>query len=497
MPRLGPFVVRNDTGHAVDDVHVVFAGTGGVLAGATLVSTPVPGEIAAGGNSVDIKWSQLVQQMQEASFTVDSDFPNIEMVQVTWSRGGEPIPSAGGSRTRMAVINTDRQVSDFSVEILRRSLRAGGLGPSLADSRAIEIGRALAASGVNPVPTDAIRFSVGEFNTTDEPDLLRLGNVIRSGRFSPGIVSVFPGPVTTGGFPADPSLSGMLFNIVDSLTDMSALQEEADVTPLRQLLLSAAEVGRGSIGDLADIGDFEQTQLLGQLVATLSAGGRVSDDPERFLLWRDQLVNVLQAFIDLTNQRLWDPFAPAALQSFAGGLANLALAPLLRQGDFAWQAGVLNGLCRLRRDFGITILDTAVFAAWLDGLRHDCPPCTDDCPYEAATLYKTGTLSNPHNCVIKDQRIIKVPFLHIWIRTCDWDAKVLYRRVFQCRKVGGSPLSICCWSIYEWERNETWKYRQQIVNLSSTVPNNWEDEVTDYRFGDKSIAPPPDAKKVY
>src|SRR3954451_4582977 len=103
-------------------------------------------------------------------------------------------------------------------------------------------------------------------------------------------------------------------------------------------------------------------------------------------------------------------------------------------------------------------------------------PCHDDCSVAVVTLYMTGKLSNPHDCKIKDNRIKKVPLVHVWVRTCKWDADVHYKRVYQCRKRWFDPVgaTMCCWTIYEWDRRETWTYSQQKVTFSGTVPTDWD-----------------------
>jgi hypothetical protein len=85
MPQLGPFCFSNTTGKRVNDLHVIFAGTGGTLRGAKITAGP-KGRIRASTNQVDIVWKNPIGAGATVCFTVTCRFRAVLVYDAFWTR---------------------------------------------------------------------------------------------------------------------------------------------------------------------------------------------------------------------------------------------------------------------------------------------------------------------------------------------------------------------------------------------------------------------------
>src|SRR5690242_17845030 len=92
MPRYGPFCFKNTTGKPVNDLHVVFTGSGGSLANPVQTKGP-KGKLTAGGNQVDGVWKKPLAPGTVICFTVASRFP-IQVYTAIWTFNHEPVGRA-------------------------------------------------------------------------------------------------------------------------------------------------------------------------------------------------------------------------------------------------------------------------------------------------------------------------------------------------------------------------------------------------------------------
>ena len=518
--------VINASGQVASDLHLKFSGTGGNIfidppsVGVVPGGAPVPAVASnppAVSNEADIDWNgPAVPPNATVNFVVTTRAGPLQFISGYWTGIGP-----NGGRIVLGPVNRDdillKTLSDQFVPPVRvlnsigestpfvaarvvGSAILSGVQSDAAISRARLLDSAIEAAGLDTVTTDGIRRAVDEIGgNLQPPSLGRVGSILASNSsrtefVPPTIEQVADEPIEN---PVERTGIGIV-NILSNPVNLSDLDTPGLTSPLADLFANAVASTTSAAPAFSGVADL--SGAFWHFARELQDGVRAADDPDRYIAWQGQFLRSIDQLIEVYDQYPSLVFARSPIVALQSTLNALDLSfPPDDRANFGWQIPILNALGSLPGNIDMSVPQTAAFARHMDGLRHDCPPCHDDCSVATVTLHMSGKLTNPHDCTTKDHTIKKVPLMHIWVRTCKWDAEVHYKRVYQCRKRWFDPVSasMCCWSIYEWVRKETWTYSQQKVTFSSTVPNDWDSEVTDIRYGDKKLAPPADANKTY
>lgn len=494
MSTEGPFRFTNRTGKDVDDFHCVFRGTGGSLRNPKLTLSPVPGGIAASGNTVDIKWISPIPDGSVIEFTVESDFPGIQVDHHIWTTDGKAIEGP------KQVVNSEGYAEKFTEARIVGRLTMTGLDQETALSRSQQVVTIVEASGRNTFSTDDIRYILEELaNPIKGPDYEKIGRYL--GRVAAEVV-----PPET--HPSRRWLISTVYELIDHLSDLNRISESSD-SPLGSLLEAGSRYLQRSLGETG-VREHPLSSTLERMAFILQEGTYATGSPKLFLAWRDVFVEILIQFAGHLEELPASSDARLPLNTLAESLSSITDETLHRD-EFegvAWQTVPLNKLAALPTSSLLLQNQAILLFVGVQGLldmdltstARVCPPCPADCSHVSSTTYKTRNLTNPRNCKTKFKRLgfgrLRVPFVHVWLRTCTWDSFTEYKRVYQCRKDLIDPFGVtaCCWSSYEWSRNETVEYTQQQTTLSSTVPDNWDSEVEDIRVPLWEEDPPPDAE---
>jgi hypothetical protein len=518
--------VINTSGRVASDLHLIFSGTGGNISVDPLSLAVVPGgapvpKIASNppaiSNEVDIEWDNpAVPPDATVNFVVATRAGPLKFISGYWT-GMEPErgrvilgPVVEGDIILkmlsdefvppVKVLNSSGHSTPFVAARIVGTSILSGLTPVVAIDRAKLIDNAIEAAGLDTVTTDGIRRALDEIGgSLQPPSLGRIGGFLGSDPARKEFVAPAVEPIVED--PIDNPVERAGMTIVQSLGNLETLSEQDTPgipSPLAELLTNAAKSMHSAAPAFAGVIDL--SGAFWHLTREMQDGIRAANDPEQYIAWQPQLIKSAEQFVRVLDGYPSLALARSPITALQAALANLEISSSPEQrANFLWQIPIINALASTSRHLDISLPQTAEFVRYMLGLRHDCPPCHADCKFGSSTLYMSGKLTNPHDCKTVDHRIMKLPLMHVWVRTCKWDAEVHYKRIYLCRKKWFDPVrnSMCCWSIFEWSRKETWTYSQQKVNFSSTVPTDWASEITDIRFGDRKLSPPPDARQTY
>ncbi len=189
MPLIGPhsFVVNQDK---VNDLHILYRGSGGVLRNPKVVAGPKPKSITTKYNQVNITWDAEVPKGTTIGVSVESDFRFTQPDSYVFSKDGQKLgdwipyeaPKHGDWRGKLQpvssgapdaadatfspgpveIINRDAVRSAFDRERLSRNLFWGGASREESMRIADALEPIIVAVGYSPISTIALRAAVGE-----------------------------------------------------------------------------------------------------------------------------------------------------------------------------------------------------------------------------------------------------------------------------------------------------------------------------------------------
>lgn len=94
MPTEGPFRFVQGIAGEVNDLHVIFTGTGGSLSDVAITDGPAPSSAVASGNSVGLAWVEPLPTGTVVGFTVRSMFTPIRVAGASWTKDGDTVGDA-------------------------------------------------------------------------------------------------------------------------------------------------------------------------------------------------------------------------------------------------------------------------------------------------------------------------------------------------------------------------------------------------------------------
>ncbi|TCL00320.1 hypothetical protein BXY66_2961 [Shimia isoporae] len=225
MHVIGPHKFKI-TEPGTNDLHILYAWSGGSLKNPRVIGQPQPKKIVAKDNQVHITWENEVPQGTSVSVQVDSLFKQTKPISYQhtkdgkaigepipyhqkegkdWRRGmrerwpvevGPRAPASMLSTGRLGIINREHVIKDYSGEVLAKNLHYGGFEKEDADKIANIVSPYIVAVGRNPVSTLAMRAIVGEtVMNRDNPDPTAIRAAIMADHANFGSARPFPAVV--------------------------------------------------------------------------------------------------------------------------------------------------------------------------------------------------------------------------------------------------------------------------------------------------------------